>query len=211
MLANTPPAPDSRMVVTVIKRGPWTKADILRVSHEGSEAILKDYSGKSWPVRLFGRRQLRRERRALRRLQGLSGVPIELGEVPPWGLLMEPVRGEPITRWRRRSPEEILPMVKRLVLLVDQIHERGVAHLDLRKRDNILVSRDGVPNIIDFNASVCFEPGSLGARLVFPVLRRVDRAAVLKWKSQLAPDQLTSAERRRHRRMSLLRRLWIFN
>lgn len=211
MLVNSPPDTDSRMVVTIVKRGPWTKADILKVAHDGSEAILKDYSAKSWPVRLFGRRQLRRERRALRRLQGLPGVPIELGEVSPWGLLMEPVPGEPITRWRRRGREAILPMVERLSGLVDRIHERGVAHLDLRKRDNILVSGDGIPSIIDFNASVCFEPGSLGARLVFPVLRRIDRAAVLKWKSHLVPDLLTSAEQRRHRRMSLLRRFWIFN
>lgn len=211
MLANTRPATDPRTVVTVVKRGPWAKADILRVAHDGSEAILKDFSGKSWPVRWFGRRQLRRERRALRRLQGLAGVPIELGESPPWGLLMEPVPGEAITRWRRRKQEEILPMIERLVALVDRIHERGVAHLDLRKRDNILVSSDGVPTIIDFNASFCFERGSLAARVVFPVLRRVDRAAVLKWKSQLVPDLLTSAERRRHRRMSFLRRFWIFN
>jgi hypothetical protein len=199
------------MVVTVVKRGPWTKADILKVTQGESEAILKDFSGKIRLVRLLGRRQLRRERRALRRLEGLPGVPVDLGDVPPWGLLMEPIEGEPITRWRRRPREEILPMLERLARLVDRIHERGVAHLDLRKRDNILVSAEGVPSIIDFNASFCFDPGSLGARLVFPVLRRVDRAALLKWKSHLVPDLLTPAERRRHRRMSLLRRLWIFN
>ena len=102
-------------------------------------------------------------------------------------------------------------MVERLEWLVDRIHERGVAHLDLRKRDNILVGPDGTPSIIDFNASSCFEPESLRARCVFPILRRIDQAAVLKWKAYLVPDHLTPAERRRHRRMSLLRRLWFFS
>jgi predicted Ser/Thr protein kinase len=210
-VSSIPPALPGSLTVTVIKRGPWGKADILHLSHQSGEAILKDYSAKSAPVRWFGRRQLRRERRALARLQGLRGVPADLGEVAPCGLLMEPMHGEPITRWRRRPPEQIVPLVERLGALVDSIHARGVAHLDLRKRDNILVAADGWPSIIDFNASVCFDPGSIGARLVFPLMRRVDQSALLKWKSFLLPGGLSPAESRRHRRMRLLRRFWIFN
>jgi len=197
--------------VRVLKRGPWGKADILHLSHDGTVMILKDFSEKSTLVRWFGRRQLRRERRALRRLQGIDGIPAILGEIPPCGLLLQPMPGEAITRWRRRRPEEIDPMLARLQALVTRIHERGVAHLDLRKRDNILVDASGKPSVIDFNASIAFHPGSIGARLVFPWLVRVDRAALLKWRSFLLPDHLTPAERRRHRRMSRLRRLWIFN
>ena len=62
-----------------------------------------------------------------------------------------------------------------------------------------------------FNASILFHPGSLASRAVFPWLRRLDRAALLKWRSFLMPDQMTPAQKRRHRRMSRLRRLWIFN
>ena len=199
------------LLVTVVKRGPWGKADILRLSYDGGEAILKDFSAKSAPVRWLGKRQLRRERRALDRLAGVSGVPAVLGDLPPHGLFLQPMRGEAITRWRRRPRPEIPPMLERLAALVERIHARGVAHLDLRKRDNILVAADGTPSVIDFNASVAFRPGSLGARLLFPVLRAVDRSALLKWKALLLPDQLTPGERRRHRRMTLIRRLWIFN
>jgi hypothetical protein len=91
------------------------------------------------------------------------------------------------------------------------MHARGVAHLDLRKRDNVLVAADGALNVIDFNASVCFAPGSIGARLIFPALRRIDRDAVLKWKSFLLPDLLTPEERRRQRRMGRWRRFWVFS
>jgi len=210
-VSSIPPALPGSLNVTVIKRGPWGKADIFHIGHESGEAILKDYSARSAPVRWFGRRQLRRERRALARLQGLRGVPADLGEVAPCGLLMEAMHGEPITRWRRRPPEQIAPLVERLGALVDSIHARGVAHLDLRKRDNILVDASGWPSVIDFNASVCFDPGSIGARLFFPLLRRVDHSAFLKWKSFLLPGGLSPSESRRHRRMRLLRRFWIFN
>jgi tRNA A-37 threonylcarbamoyl transferase component Bud32 len=197
--------------VTVLKKGPWGKADILRFSYDGGEAILKDFSAKSAPVRWLGRRQLRSERRALDRLAGVPGVPAVLGALPPFGLFLQPMRGEAITRWRRRPRPEIAPMLERLDRLVGLIHARGVAHLDLRKRDNILVAADGTPSVIDFNASVAFRTGSAGARLLFPILRAVDRSALLKWKALLTPEALTTDERRRHRRMSLLRRLWIFN
>ena len=102
-------------------------------------------------------------------------------------------------------------MFERLDRLVEAIHSRGIVHLDLRKRDNILITSSGQPRIIDFNASLCFQPGSLLGRLLLPLLRRIDTSAVLKWKSRLAPDLLTAKEKRRHRRMSLARRLWILN
>ena len=102
-------------------------------------------------------------------------------------------------------------MLGRLVALVAAIHERGVAHLDLRKRDNVLIRCDGAPSIIDFNASISFRPGGLAARLFFPALRTVDQAAILKWKLHLAPQLLTPEERRWPRRVTRLRRFWIFN
>ena len=102
-------------------------------------------------------------------------------------------------------------MFEKLAGLVGRMHARGVYHLDLRKRDNILVTAAGQPCVIDFNASIRLTPGSLAARCLAPILRRVDTGAVLKWKARLAPGLLSESERRRYRRESLLRRLWIFN
>lgn len=197
--------------VTVLKRGPWFKADILRIQHAGGALILKDFSSKSRPMRWFGRRQLRREQRALKRLQGLEGFPKVLGELPPCALLLEPMQGGAITRFRRRREEDKAPMLDRLDRLVEAMHARGVAHLDLRKRDNILVTEAGDPSIIDFNASIALEPASIAARLFFPILRGVDRGALLKWRHFLLPERLSESERRRVRRQSRLRRLWIFS
>lgn len=200
------------LTVKVIRRGGWFKADIKRLSLGGEDAILKDFSGKPWMVRLLGRRQVAQEVRALRRLQGIAGIPRCYGEAEGGAaVLMERMDGEWITQFCGSRPEEAPPLFDRLVRLLAAIHARGVAHIDLRKRDNILVQADGSPCIIDFNASFCFEPATLGARLLFPLLRRIDDSAVLKWKSRLAPGLMTPAEWKEHRRMTLLRRLWIFN
>jgi serine/threonine protein kinase len=207
-----PPGPfPADLRVTVLKRGPWFKADILRFQHDGGALILKDFSSKSRLMRWFGRRQLRREQRALHRLRGLEGFPKVLGVVPPCALLLEPMHGGAITRFRRRREEDKAPMLDRLNRLVEAMHARGVAHLDLRKRDNILVTEAGDPSIIDFNASIALEPASIAARLFFPILRDVDRGALLKWRHFLLPERLSESERRRVRRQSRLRRLWIFS
>ena len=70
----------------------------------------------------------------------------------------------------------------------------------------------GHPRIIDFNASFCFPPGrSLRASLLLPLLRRIDASALLKWKLRHRPHLVGPGEVLRHRRMTFLRRLWIFN
>jgi serine/threonine protein kinase len=205
-------AAGSALTVQVIRQGGWFKADIKRLSSGGEDAILKDFSGKSWPVRLLGRRQVAQEIRALRRLQGIPGIPHCYGEVERGAaVLMERMDGEWITEYCTTRPDEAPVVFERLGRMLAAIHARGVAHIDLRKRDNILVQADGTPCIIDFNASFCFGPATLGARLLFPFLRRIDDSAVLKWKSRLAPGLMSPEEWKEHRRMSLLRKLWIFN
>jgi len=200
------------VTVEVLRPGGPFKADIKKLSHGADDLILKDFSGKSWIVRLLGRRQIAHEIRALRRLAGLPGIPRCYGEDPGGaGIMIEHIDGEWITRFCARSPGKAQALFERLTALVRDIHTRGVAHLDLRKRDNILVAPDGWPWVIDFNASFCFDPGSPARRILFPALRRIDEAAVLKWKARLAPQLLTPGEARRHRRMSFLRRFWIFN
>lgn len=210
-MAETLEAAATPLTVQMLHQGGWGKADIKSVAYGSDRAVLKDFTDKSWPVRILGRRQVARELRALLRLQGIPGIPKCYGEAGGIGILMEPMEGERITRWCRRKRAEAGPMFEKLQRLVEQIHARGVAHIDLRKRDNILVTEDGRPCIIDFNASFCFDPEDLGARLLFPLMRRIDDSAVLKWKSRLAPELLTQAEIARHRLMSRLRRLWFFN
>jgi len=202
---------DPRTEVRLLRRGRRIKADIKLVSWGGAEAILKDFADRPWPVRLVGRFQIAREVRALARLRGIPGVPACYGRWGRHGLLIETMRGERITRWCQGRKQGIASMFRRLDRLVGAMHARGVIHLDLRKRDNILIDAEGRPGIIDFNAS-CILPirGRFGARTA-RLLRRIDLSAVGKWKLRLAPELLAPDERRRHRRMTSLRRLWIFN
>ncbi|MEE9292006.1 MAG: lipopolysaccharide kinase InaA family protein [Acidobacteriota bacterium] len=195
----------------IIHRGGRGKADIRKDPDGDGGRILKDFSAKSWLTRLLGRYQVGREIRALRQLRGLPGIPEYHRRVGAHGLLMERMEGERITRWCARHPGQRSAMFDRLTRLVELMHRLGVAHMDLRKRDNILITSDGRPNVIDFNASLCFRPGTRVTRIFFRFFRHIDTAAIFKWKYRLAPELLTPSERKTHRRMTFLRRFWVFN
>ena len=190
------------------QQGAWGKADILVLDTPQGPAIIKDFNRKSLIVRWYGRWQIRREASIYRRLSGLRGVPRYFGRIGKNAMAIEFVPGERISHWRRR---EIPPaLFTRLWALIQGIHDRGIVHIDLRKRDNILIDGAGEVYIIDFNASFRFAPGSAGARWVLPLLRRIDYFGFLKWKATLAPGQLTESEKSSLRKMSILRRFWIF-
>ncbi len=189
-------------------KGKWSKADILLVEIDQGKAIVKDFGRKILPVRWFGRWQIRREASIYRRLSGIPGVPRCYGRIGKNAMALEFVKGERISHWRRR---ELPPaLFARLWKLIEEIHARGVVHIDLRKRDNILLSETGEVFIIDFNASFRFGPRGAAARWLFPALRKIDHFGFLKWKAALAPGQLSEAEKSSFQRMTFLRRFWIF-
>jgi serine/threonine protein kinase len=93
--------------------------------------------------------------------------------------------------WVREIVGRILNLPTGFVAALDaavrEMHRRGVAHLDLRHRTNILMDEAGCPVLIDFASAVCFRPNGLGARWLLPLFAWVDRRAVRKWAERLMP------------------------
>lgn len=69
--------------------------------------------------------------------------------------VMELVDGEPLTRFADRaglSVKQRLELISRICDAVQHAHTKGVVHRDL-KPGNILVTRDGMPKILDFGVA----------------------------------------------------------
>lgn len=80
------------------------------------------------------------------RLYGLEQIP-ETGE--PF-LVLEYVEGEPLLSWAQgKSLRAKLKLLIALCAALEHAHQRGVLHRDL-KPDNILVTAEGKPKILDF-------------------------------------------------------------
>jgi RIO1 family len=125
-------------------RNVW-KASVRR---EG-DIVTKEYSGAPFVPRLFGRISLSWEEAALRRLEGMGGIPTFIHRLSPHGIQISAVMGRPLDKMKMGELSE--SCFKELVSLIHRIHDKGVAHGDLHQR-NILVDEDR-PSVIDFSTA----------------------------------------------------------
>jgi hypothetical protein len=126
---------------------PYRKRNIWKSEFRQEDAwVEKDYSGAPLLPRLYGMISLHWEAVALRRLQGIEGVPTYLGRPKSLSLRMTRLPGTPLDRLKAGELSE--ECFHRLQELLKQIHSRGVAHGDLHMRNILIHSQK--PSIIDF-------------------------------------------------------------
>jgi hypothetical protein len=170
----------------VLNRGNRRNPDVLLAEHGGERLVVKDFAPRGpWVRALLGPWIAAREARAYQQLDGHPAVPRFRGWIDRLAFAVEYRPGRRLSRSRAATlPAEFLP---RLAAAVEEMHARGVVHLDLRHRSNVLVAEDGSPVLIDFGSALCFRPGGPGARWLLPLLARVDRGALAKWHRKLGP------------------------
>jgi RIO-like serine/threonine protein kinase len=183
-------------------KGGFLSPVVSLVEHEGRPAVLKDYRPRNAFTRaVLGPVLARREFAVLRRLEGVPGIPRAYKIVEGRALLMEYIDGKTLGKFR---PGELPDAVfARLAETVRAMHRRGVVHLDLRQKKNIVVAGDR-PYLIDF-ANALVVRGRLAAGL-----RAIDETGLLKFKARNFPHLLTAADRDLLESHRLLRRFWIF-
>lgn len=182
-----------RLTVRVLRRGLRERPEVRQIRLQGEDAVVKDYGrGGTLVKRLLGIYLVAREAAALRRAAGIPCVPRLLGRPRPWVLAVEYVDAVRITA--QPAPQVSEEFVQGLTQIIDQLHERGIAHGDLEKLDNILVTPDGRPAVVDFAAAIMLGLNPLAA-VAFPYVSDNDYRAVLKLKSVYAPELLTDEER----------------
>ncbi len=170
--------------VEVLNRGNRRNPDVLLVESAGRRLVVKDFAPRGpWVRATLGRWITTRELRAWRALAGHPHVPAFLGRIDALAFAVEYRPGERLSgRLLGTLPAGF---GERLAAALEEMHRRGVVHLDLRHRSNVLVGEDGEPILIDFGSAFCFRPGGLAARWLLPLLARLDRNALAKWRSRL--------------------------
>ncbi|MFW5866368.1 MAG: hypothetical protein ACOCX2_01040 [Armatimonadota bacterium] len=186
----------NRLTVEVYRSAWRARPEVRRIRMWGCDAVVKDY-GRSSNIfkHVLGAFLAMREAAALRKAEGLPGVPRFLALARPWMLVTEHVDARQVTDLDEEERERLLTpaFFERMTGLVAQLHGRGIAHGDLEKLDNILVDADGAPAVVDFAAAIMSGMNPLSA-LALPYVEENDRRAVYKLKSRLAPDLLTEEE-----------------
>ena len=173
----------ARATERVLNAGSRRNPDVLLVRHEGGQVVVKDFAPRGPFVRRFLAPWLvRRELRAWRALDGHPAVPRALGAIDALAFAVEYRPGRTLFSAKRQPvPEEFLAALERALA---EMHRRGVAHLDLKNRTNVLSDERGEPVLLDFGSAMVFTPGGWAARWLLPLLAAFDRRALDKWRAK---------------------------
>ncbi len=170
---------------------------VYRLSTGDRELAVKAAAGRG-PLRAVNRHALKHEFRAYRRLEGLPGIPGCHGLVEDRFLVLDFIDARPF-RDARTGPE----FFDRLQQIIRAMHERGVAHGDLKRKANLMVDPQGRPVLLDFGAATVLRPGRHPFnRRLFEFMRQTDLNAWVKLKYG-GYSGVSDADR------ALLRRSWL--
>jgi len=152
-----------------------------------------------WPWSWLGRAAIRREHEVYRRINGIRGVARCFGVIDGRKLVLEHVRGD---TFRRREAEITSwdDFFSDLLETIDAIHSVGVAHGDLKRKDNLIVGDDMRPYIVDFGVASIDEPNAgPWARFMFRWMWQYDYNAWVKLKYRRDVGDLNAADARLYR------------
>jgi serine/threonine protein kinase len=145
----------------------------------GAVVVKKPHRGA---LRGVWRALLRREHSVYERLRGIAGIPRSFGLVRDEYLALEFVAG-PSLREHEANIGDREAFFAKLLATLEAMHTAGVAHGDLKRKDNIIVGPGEQPYLIDFGIAVRRSATStLFNRLVFAPLEQMDFNAWIKLK-----------------------------
>lgn len=152
---------------------------------------------------LLGRIAIKHEYAVYGRLRGVDGIPRCFGLVDGRHLVLEYVPGGSLRECEAglRDRDRYFARLRRTL---ESMHRAGIAHGDLKRKDNLIVGPDERPYIIDFGVA-CVRPASgRGWRAArFRLTEQMDYNAWIKLKYRRRTDAISAED------LPLYRPLWI--
>jgi hypothetical protein len=188
----------------LLRDGRFANAKVERVRIVGADWIFKDFSSRSWLVRqTVARLLLRREVRALQRLEGIHGIPSSAFRVDAFAMAARFVPGRSLAHVDAAQIDTAF--LTALEALLRQVHGRALVHLDTRGGGNLLRLPDGAPGIIDFQAALSTGWMPRGLRRWFEAM---DMSGVYKKWHQFQPETMGAERAASFERLNRWRRWW---
>ena len=155
----------------------------------GKVLVIKQARNHSFLKKLKTTLSLAHEYRLLSIIQDLPQVSSLVGKVHNDAFC---VRYIPRTKKTDLSTEEVLQIKTELMHLLDNLHKRGVYHLDLCYQDHIVISETLTPHIIDFGRGI--QLSFLMNKILGSYFADKDRLLMLSSIFGMSPGALTSKE-----------------
>lgn len=171
--------------------GEGYQARVSRISTpQGDLAVKRPRRGTL--LMPLARAAIRREYAAYQRLSRVDGIPRAHGLIGEDWLVLDFVPGSFLRAEQDRigDPERFYT---RLLTTIQAMHAAGVAHGDLKRKDNVIVSADEQPYLIDFGIARVRGRSGLD-NLLFGFTQQLDLNAWIKLKHGRMPVSLPPAD-----------------
>ncbi|MHB8454537.1 MAG: hypothetical protein ACYDDO_07505 [Acidiferrobacterales bacterium] len=170
---------------------------IFLYNENGQRRVIKVASGHG-PLRWLRARMLRNEFRVYSRLAGFRGCPQCYGLINGRYLVLEYLDGKSL---RYSEVEDRAKYYEGLFGIIQEMHRRGVAHFDLKRKANLMVLTGSVPRIIDFGVAIIRKSGfSPINHFLYDLAVKLDFNAWVKLKYNKRIGDASDADRIYYRR-----------
>ena len=179
----------------IVRASSSTRPAIWIVEENGVRAVVKDFSkNKLFFRNTIGRFLIWRERKAYRKLRGISGVPLLYRVIDGLALVTEEIPGRNLENLEKemKLPDSFFVAMKKLVT---HIHDKGLAHCDLKRAPNTLLGDNGLPYIIDWAGSISEKEFMIPPlSLIYRRFKLDDHMAITKLKLRHSPETISPEE-----------------
>jgi predicted Ser/Thr protein kinase len=149
----------------------------------------------------FSRWTLQREYQAYRRLDDFAGSPRCYGLLRKRYLVLDYIDALPL---RQATIIDRPAFFDALLHHIQELHRRGVAHADLKRKDNLLAIDGRRPCLIDFGAAIVRKPGFAPLNhWLYALARRFDYNAWAKLKYDGRYEEMTPQDRAYYQRSAI--------
>jgi len=180
--------------------------DKLIKSYEGNQGVLYTLklNGQCYLIKkantsktilsFFNQRSLKKESKIYNKLRGLKGIPDCYGLTNNGDLILEHIEGHSYREKQYELPDNEI-FFQSLFELITTMHKMGVAHGDLKRKDNILVNASNEPFLIDFGTAIAINKKNwITRKWLFNFLRKTDLNAWIKHKYKRNYDNIDSQD-----------------
>ena len=189
--------------------GSGYQASVHLYTTPAGEVVVKKPHASKW-LGWVWERLIRREDAVYARLRGIKGVPRSFGLLDGRYLALEYVAGPSLRDFETNLTNRD-EFFGHLLATLQAMHGAGVAHCDLKRKDNIIVGPGERPYLIDFGiAWLRSDSSRLLNRLVFDASRQMDYNAWIKLKYQRRTDALSPADARYYKPLLIERIARVF-
>jgi hypothetical protein len=178
--------------IGTLSQGDITKPEVWLAELNGRRYVVKDVLRMPALLRAtYGRLSIWLEACAYTRLGEVDFAPTFLGVLDPWAFVLEYFEGVLLANLTdMQLGRRVIPRMEQAVL---ELHKRPIAHGDLRRAANVMVSPEARIVFLDWGTSMHFAhwPKHPLLKLLLSWWQREDKRAVPKWKRLCGKDLIT--------------------